>query len=141
MCYNVIVNEESIYERGIKMEVRIKKTKFGTTWKLVNETWETSNAWGHKTTIIRNLYSYKGYKVRYYNRTWEVYAYQTCMSSAVRNIYEEEKQLYINNYKIHNNIVRFKKGQKEEVIKLFEQTESAQELQELQEAISNRNFD
>lgn len=123
------------------MEVKMKKCKSGNTYKFVNEYWETSNAWGHKTTIIRNMYDYEPHKVRYYNRTWEAYTYQTCMSGAVATIYEDELKQYIENYKLKNNIARFKKGEKENVIKEFNETEFGQDLQELKEAISNKKFD
>lgn len=123
-----------------KMEIK-KKIINGNVWQLVNESWSTSNAWGHRTHVIRNGYDYGEHKVRYYNRTWEMYAFQSCMSGAVNEIYEQEKERFINNYKYTNNIDRFKKGQKDEVIKLFEQEEIAQELNQLKQAISERDFD
>ena len=122
------------------MEIRTKKTKSGNTYKFVNESWSNSNGWGHKTTIIRNSYDYEPHKVRYYNRTWESYTFQTCMSGAVNELREKELQRFIDNYKYSNNIDRFKKGQKQEVEKLFEETEIAQDLKELKEAIRDRKF-
>lgn len=122
------------------MEIRTLKTKSGNIWKLVNESWARTYAWGHKTNVIRNSYDYGVHKVRYYNRTWESYAYQTCMSGAVNELREKELQRFIDNYKYSNNIDRFKKGQKQEVEKLFEETEIAQDLKELKEAIRDRKF-
>ena len=122
------------------MEIRRKNIN-GNNWELVNEYWETSYSWGHKTTIIRNGYCYGGHKVRYYNRTWEMYTYQTCMSGAIEELKEEELQLYINRYKEKNNISRFKRGQKEKVIEEFNNTELGKELQELKNCVKERNFD
>ena len=122
------------------MEIRRKNIN-GNNWELVNEYWETSYAWGHKTTIIKNGYDYGTHKVRYYNRTWECYTYQTCMSGAVEKIKEEELQRFINNYKYTNNITRFKRGQKEKVIEEFNNSELGKELQELKDAIKERSFD
>lgn len=123
------------------MEIRTKKTKSGNTYKFVNESWSNSNGWGHKTTIIRNSYDYEPHKVRYYNRTWESYTFQTCMSGAVETIREDELKRFIESYKFTNEIDRFKKGEKEKVLALFEETEIAKDLKELKEAISNRKFD
>lgn len=123
------------------MEIRTKKTKSGNIYKFVNEGWSNSNGWGHKTTIIRNSYDYEPHKVRYYNRTWEMYTFQTCMSGAVETIREDELKRFIESYKFTNEIDRFKKGEKEKVLALFEETEIAKDLKELKEAISNRKFD
>ena len=123
------------------MEVRIKKTQSGNTYKFVNEVWETSNAWGHKTTIIKNLYDYDSHKIRYYNRTWECYTFQSCMYGALEELKEKELNRFIDNYKYEHNIDRFKKGQKEEVINLFNETEIGKDIQELHDAIRDREFD
>lgn len=123
------------------MEIKAKKTKSGNKWQLVNESWSNSNGWGHKTTVIKNGYDFDPHKVRYYNRTWEMYTYQTCMSGAIETIYENELSRFIENWKNSNDVVKFKKGQKEAVIKLFESEEIARDLKELKEAISNRKFD
>ena len=123
------------------MEVRIKKCKSGNIWKLVNESWSNSRAWGHKTTIFRWDYDYEPCKIKYLNRTWESYTYQTCMSKAISIIYDDELNRFIENYKFNNDIVRFKKGQKEEVIKLFENEIVAQDLNEIRIAIRNGEFD
>lgn len=122
------------------MEIRYKKCKSGNIWRFVNETWNNSNGWGHKTTIFKNMYEYDSHKVRYYNRTWEMYQYQTCMSGAVETIYENELNNFINNYKEKNDIIRFKKGEKDKVIKEFESTEICCDLKELKDAISNKKF-
>lgn len=122
------------------MEIK-KKIINGNVWQLVNESWSTSSSWGHRTNVIRNGYDYGETKVRYYNRTWEMFAFQTCMSAAVSKIYQEELERFIENWKYRNNVDRFKRGQKQEIIKLFEQEEIAQELKILKEAINNRDFD
>jgi len=123
------------------MEIRTKTCKSGNVWKLVNECWKRTNAWGHRTNVIYNSYDYGDHKVRYYNRTWEPYAYQSCMLGAMQSIKEQELNLYINNYKYKNNIDRFKKGEKEKVIKEFESEEIAKDIEEVKEAIRNRDFE
>ena len=122
------------------MEIR-RKVINGNRWELVNEYWENSRAWGHKTTIIRNGYDYDSHKVRYYNRTWEAYTYQSCMYGAVGEIRAEEMEKFIRRYKEENNITRFKKGQREACIKEFEKDGIGFELRELSNAIRERSFD
>lgn len=117
-----------IYEKTIK----------GNKWQLINEFWETSKAWGHKTTILRNGSEYVASKVRYYNRTWESYEYESSMLNAVDEIKTNERSKYINNYKYQNNVARFKKGEKEQVEQMFEKTNIARELATLKDAIRNR---
>ncbi len=123
------------------MEVRIKKCKSGNVWKLVNESWSNSNGWGHKTTIFRWDYDYEPCKIKYLNRTWEYYTYQSCMYKAVETIYQDALNRFIENYKRKNDIVRFKKGQKDEVIELFKNETLAQDLKEIHDAIRDREFD
>lgn len=122
------------------MEILTKKIG-NRKYQFVNDSWSTSNAWGHKTNVIRNGYDYGTHKHRYYNRTWESYTYQSCMYGAIEEIKERELERFINNYKYQNNIERFKKGQKEEVIKLFEKNEIARDLKKLRKAIEERKFD
>ena len=122
------------------MEIR-EKTINGNKWQLINETWENYYAWGHKTTILRNGANWVSHKVRYYNRTWECYTYETCMRGAVEEIREQALYNYIHNYKVRNGITRFKRGQKEEVINAFKESDFARELDALKESIKNRDFD
>ena len=122
------------------MEIRTKVIN-GNKWQFVNESWSTSNSWGHRTNVLKNGYNYVEHKCRYINRTWERYAFQSCMFGAVAEIKEEELKRFIDNYKYINNIERFKKGQKDEVIKMFEETEIAKELEVLYNAIENKDFD
>jgi hypothetical protein len=122
------------------MEIRRKNIN-GNNWELVNEYWETYNSWGHKTTIIRNGYDYGTHKVRYYNRTWESYTYQTCMSSAILGLQKEEIDKYIQRYKEKNNITRFRKGEKQQVIREFKDTELGKELDVLKNSVKEKNFD
>lgn len=122
------------------MEIRYKKCKSGNIWKFVNESWSNSNGWGHKTTVFKNSYDYEPHKVRYYNRTWEMYTYQTCMSGAIETIYEEELNRFIEDFKDIHNITRFKKDEKQRVIEFFKGTTMGRDLQELKDAISNKDF-
>lgn len=123
------------------MEIRRVNGKKGNKIELVNESWNTSRSWGHKTNVIVNDYDYGTYKVTYYNRTWEMYHFQTCMSEAVREIIEDNITRYLENYKYTNNITRFKKGQKEELIKEYKENNDLMlDLKQTLQAIKDMEF-
>ena len=56
----------------------------GVKFTLVCESWSTRNSWGHEVTLYRNDYEKIGRaKIRYYNRTWESYQYQSAIKSVI----------------------------------------------------------
>lgn len=121
--------------------MEIRTLKIGKDiWQLVNESWENSYAWGHKTNILKNGIEWGEHKCRYYNRTWERYTYQSCMFGAINEIKDRELNNYINDYKYENNIVRFKKGEKEQVIKQFEKSSLGKDLKKLERAVEFGEF-
>ena len=123
------------------MEIKKIICKSGREYNIVNETWETSRAWGHKSTLIAPWGEVESHKVRYYNRTWESYTYQTCMSGLIETILEDNLKSYITQYKEKNDITRLLADKKAEVIKEWEQKEYIQDLKEIQERINDRRFD
>lgn len=71
-----------IYNRGIN----------GVKFTFVCESWSTRNSWGHEVTLYKNDYYKIGRaKVRYYNRTWESYQYQSAIKSVIYNTIEAIK--------------------------------------------------
>ena len=129
-------------KRGKKvMEIRKIKCKSGNEYYIVNESWKTSNSWGHKSTLIAPWGEVESKKVRYYNRTWENYTYQTCMSDLLSTILENNLKSYITQYKEKNDISRLLADKKAEVIKEWEQKEYIHDLMEIKERIRDRRFD
>ena len=123
------------------MEIRKIKCKSGNEYNIVNEYWETSRAWGHKSTLIAPWGEVESRKVKYINRTWERYTYESCMSGLIETILEDNLKSYITQYKEKNDISRLLADKKAEVIKEWEQKEYIQDLKEIKERIKNRNFD
>lgn len=80
-------------------------------------------------------------KVRYYNRTWEDYTCQSCMSGLLSAILESNQKSYITQYKEKNDISRLLADKKAEVIKEWKQKEYIQDLMEIKERIRDRRFD
>ena len=123
------------------MEIKKIKCKSGNEYNIVNEYWETSRAWGHKSTLIAPWGEVESRKVKYINRTWERYTYESCMSGLIDTILEDNLKSYITQYKEKNDITRLLADKKAEVIKEWEQKEYIKDLKEIQERIKNRNFD
>ena len=123
------------------MEIKKIICKSGREYNIVNEYWETSRAWGHKSTLVAPWGEVESHKVRYYNRTWERYTYETCMSGLIETILEDNLKSYITQYKEKNGIARLLADKKAEVIKEWEEKEYIQELMEIKERINDRRFD
>ena len=123
------------------MEIKRIECKNGRVYNIVNETWETSRAWGHKSTLIAPWGEVESRKVKYINRTWERYTYESCMSGLIETILENNLKSYITQYKEKNGISRLLADKKAKVIKEWQEKEYIQDLKEIQERIKNRNFD
>ena len=123
------------------MEIRKIKCKSGNEYNIVNEYWETSRAWGHKSTLVAPWGEVESRKVRYYNRTWESYTYQTCMSGLLDTILENNLKSYIAQIKEVRGITRLLKGTREEIENDWNKKEYIQDLKEIQERTRTRNFD
>lgn len=93
-------------------------------WTFVNETWETSRAWGHRSVLIHNGVEYAETKVRYYNRTWEEYRYKSCMSGCVYKLLKERYNTLLEMYKFKNDVVRLTQKKRED----FENTMLAEDM-------------
>lgn len=110
------------------------------TYELLCETWENSRAWGHRAILLKNGLELNQRKVTYYNRTWESYRYQTCMSACILDYREKELQFFLDRYKFDNNISRFKKGEKVKAIALFFEQLRTKEINALLECVRMQNF-
>ena len=98
------------------MEVKDIKVR-GTNFRFVCEGWSNSRAWGHRVVLLENGNEMTDVKIRYYNRTWENYAFQTTMLKAVRELQEWREKRIIEDYKYSHNVSRLTKEKKEELIK------------------------
>ena len=123
------------------MEIKRIVCKSGNEYNIVNETWETSRAWGHKSTLVATWGEVESRKVKYLNRTWERYTYESCMSGLLDTILEDNLKSYITQYKEKNDITRLTSLQKDMIKAEWQEKEYIQELMEIKERIENRNFD
>ena len=123
------------------MEIKKIICKSGREYNIVNEYWETSNAWGHKSTLIAPWGEVESRKVKYQNRTWERYTYESCMSGLIDTILEDNLKSYITQYKEKNDITRLTSLQKDMIKAEWQQKEYTKDLTEIKERIKDRRFD
>lgn len=109
--------------------------------------WETSRAWGHEVHLIKGLHEVSKARVRYYNRTWEKYTFQSAMFEAVENYKRDEQERYLNNYKYkhglkywdtdtHEEVDKpFGRGEKKQAIEEFEKSDTMAEIKKLNEFV------
>jgi hypothetical protein len=104
--------------------------------------WETSNSWGHEVRLCLGPIEVAKARTRYYNRTWEKYAFQSCMYQAVDNYRQSELDRYIRNYlyKTYNtDCHKFARGEKKAVIEMFNK-EQGSIFDMLNKAVEDGNF-
>lgn len=123
------------------MEIRTIKCKSGNEYQIINESWETSRAWGHRSTLLKNNNEIDTHKVKYLNRTWESYTYQTCMLGLIEEIMRANKENYITQYKEDNGITRLARAKRDEIINEWTDRPYIEDLLEIHERIKTKNFD
>ena len=113
--------------------------------------WQTSNAWGHEVRLCkvgeRAGVEVGKARVRYYNRTWEKYTYQSAMYEALENYKQNEIERFLSNYKCSHELAGydmdkhewfekpFKRGEKAQALAEFEKTEVAKDIKALKEYV------
>lgn len=96
---------------------------------IVATTYENSRNWGHKAELlINNNHTLNTYKIRYYNRTWETYKYQSVIKSVLNDYMTQLINDFINDYKTQNNITRLNHNLKDELTKQAKQTTLIEKL-------------
>ena len=109
--------------------------------------WETSRAWGHEVRLCKHGIEVGRARVRYYNRTWERYTFQSAMYSALADYERKEIDRHLSNYKLTHELKGwdydkheewekpFKRGQKAQALAEFAESETAKEIKALKEYI------
>ena len=120
--------------------MEIRKLKNG--WQFVNNWRSNRSGFVHETTLFNdNGYKVGEYKCQYYNRTWESYTFQSSMRGAIAKVMRYNITRYLENYKYTNNITRFKKGQREELIAEYKESNDLMlDLEQTLQAIRDREF-
>lgn len=117
----------------------IKEYKINNNnYTFVCESWETSRAWGHRVTLLKNNYEITRAKMTYVNRTWENYQYQSCMLNAIGIVMDELEEELKAEYKKQNNITRITKKHKDPLENYISSNEKMQELIELRTQVRGK---
>lgn len=98
-------------------------------------TWETSQAWGHEATILKDNQEMGRARVRYYNRTWEAWTYQSVIRSAIENIIDRKCEK-LENEKRDQYGGRLPRGTKQEIRR---EVEARDDIKAIMEAWRNFN--
>ena len=113
--------------------MRIKKFNINENeYSFVCEAWSNSRSWGHKVNLFRNNYEIAEARIRYYNRTWESYEFQSTMLKAINIVEEKHRLLELEYYRAKTGRKRLKQEEKEEI---YKNSKQLQELQELKEKV------
>lgn len=85
-------------------------------YKLVCDTYSTSRAWGHTAVLFEHNNEIHKAKVRYINRTWESFRYQSVMLNCIYDMIASRKDRIIYDYKMKTGATRLTKRTKEELV-------------------------
>ena len=105
-------------------------------YKIVAESWETSRSWGHNATLFKDNDELTHSRIRYLNRTWECYRYQSVILDAIYEAIKRRQSRLVDDYKLQANVIRMTKNRKEN---LYKDDIELQELQELYNHFKEKN--
>ena len=98
---------------------RIKRIEAnGKLYEVFGQYWETRNSWGHNGYLLIDGHEVSKNRVRYYNRTWEGYRFQTAGRGAVWAYIEELKRRALNRYREATGRARLSQSLKDGIYKL-----------------------
>lgn len=106
-------------------------------YKIVAESWETYNSWGHKATLFKGDCELTHSRIRYLNRTWECYQYQSVILDAIYDAIKLRQTRLVDDYKLQANVMRMTKNRKEN---LYKDDTELQELEELYNHFKESRF-
>jgi len=98
----------------------MKFTINNNEYQFLNESFENSRNWGHKTSLFKNGEKISDHKSIYYNRTWESYQFQSCMQDSVYDLIDIEFAKIIDECKSTNGIKRLASSVKTKLREDFE---------------------
>lgn len=84
----------------------VMKTINGREYLFINNSRGNRSGFVHETELMRDNWIIGKNKVQYYNRTWEVYTYQTVMKGLVSSLMESEKEEYKTEWKNKHGVKR-----------------------------------
>ena len=98
----------------------VMKTINGTEYLFINNSRGNRSGFVHESELYRNNRLIGKNKVQYYNRTWEVYTYQTVMKGLVSGLMEDYKEDYKSTWKDEHGIKRLTEAKRKAMMEDFE---------------------
>lgn len=109
----------------------ITKIINGIEYKFVNECYGNSSGFVHKTDLFKDGKCIGHNKCQYYNRTWEVYTYQSVMKGLVYGLIEDFSKAFRDSWKEKHGIKRLTETKRKTMMEDLEKMPSYIELKEL----------
>lgn len=88
----------------------------GKEYQFSCETYSTYNSWGHRCILFCNGVEVTQQKIRYYNRTWESYQYQSVMRKCADILIGRAKEFAVDWWKRQNEKKRISSKMKQYLI-------------------------
>ena len=85
-------------------------------FNIVGDTFSNAQSWGHTAVVFREDKEISKSKIRYFNRTWERYTYQSVILDALYDAIKRRENYLIINYKDITGASRITKRKKEELV-------------------------
>ncbi|MBR1698499.1 MAG: hypothetical protein IJ714_01775 [Bacteroidales bacterium] len=108
---------------------RIKKIELnGITFEVFGQYYETRNSWGHYGYLLQDGHEIARDKIRYYNRTWEAYRFQSAGRGAVYNWLKQLQAAALERYREATGRVRLSQSLKDGIFKLDPDIQNARAI-------------
>lgn len=86
-------------------------------FSIIAETYNTRFSWGHKATLLHDGREIAKAKIRYYNRTWEKYTYQSVCFAVINTAIDNRTKHLYNNFRDRYQRTRLTKEMREDATK------------------------
>lgn len=106
-------------------------------YRVTAKSWEKSRSWGHKATLIKDGSILNTISIRYHNRTWESYKFQSVLFNVVEDYKQNELKEFFDRMKKASQIKRLSQKKKDDLIYIFNKKHLGQDLNELKKLIKN----
>lgn len=107
-------------------------------YEFVNEGWCNSTGWGHRSVLFKNGHQISENKIKYLNRTWEQYEFQSCMYGCVYPLIEKRKSELKESFKEKKGITKLTQKYEKEYAKYLKQDDELKELNKLYKSLQWR---
>lgn len=99
--------------------IRFVATVAGTRhqYEIIARSWETRNSWGHEAELWMDGRFVDSEKVRYYNRTWESWQYQSVCLSLLSNYAGRIESVLLDQYRIIHEKKRLNQDDKKRALR------------------------